>query len=491
MDTDTDRVWRKKLRRIIIACCCFVFILLIPFFIIFIVQILKSRHIARLEMLGYPVGGNTVQKVFGRVVSPEKDGRKKFLEAVKKYVDSTEYDKFTELTLYTYPRFYKYAALEKYLKENEESFQLLEQALEYPELSIKYTAKKGCCIDSRESENLRHFFTLNKLKMYEAFIKHDYTQTLKYYRNMGRICSWLLYDYSWGDQYLNIKIMMEKIDIIREVLNTSLFNDKMLSEEIIRLQKMEVKLERWIEMISKNYPSLALSATPREIYDLYVCVWGASIKTRLFYFLNRDYDIYQAIKMFPESQKYVAQDYCDAIYFIGDYYNDCFPQNLSNIPVSFMNDLSSDCNLLSKIKWTLRATQVGIATELYRRKYGKHPEVSGKLAPEFLCIPVDPFSGDPLEYIINKDRFIKLIQMNKSIPSGMLFVTGNPDLIFSLEFSKPVSGYCIENKREQLKFEPCDRNAPVMLLLKYKAGGKCKTWCLFPVPSLLEPSRRD
>ena len=78
------------------------------------------------------------------------------------------------------------------------------------------------------------------------------------------------------------------------------------------------------------------------------------------------------------------------------------------------------------------AADAAIACERYRRRYGKLPERLEQLVPEFLPeVPVDPYSGQPLQYVVRDDEYLVYSVGSNRIDEGGLIAEGlDGDFVF-------------------------------------------------------------
>ncbi|HUT94290.1 MAG TPA: hypothetical protein VMY37_32825 [Thermoguttaceae bacterium] len=78
------------------------------------------------------------------------------------------------------------------------------------------------------------------------------------------------------------------------------------------------------------------------------------------------------------------------------------------------------------------AADAAVACERYRRRYGKLPEQLDQLVPEFLAkVPVDPYTGEPLQYVVRDDEYLVYSVGSNRIDEGGLIAEGlDGDYVF-------------------------------------------------------------
>ncbi len=82
-----------------------------------------------------------------------------------------------------------------------------------------------------------------------------------------------------------------------------------------------------------------------------------------------------------------------------------------------------------------RATDAVIGVERLRREKGRLPEKLDELVPKFLPqVPVDPFDGQPLRYVVRNDEYIIYSVGKDGVDNGgQGDEAGEPDLVFPVE----------------------------------------------------------
>jgi len=72
------------------------------------------------------------------------------------------------------------------------------------------------------------------------------------------------------------------------------------------------------------------------------------------------------------------------------------------------------------------AADAAIACERYRRRHGELPEKLDQLVPEFLPeLPVDPYTGEPLQYVVRDDEYLVYSVGSNRIDEGGLIGEDN------------------------------------------------------------------
>jgi hypothetical protein len=75
---------------------------------------------------------------------------------------------------------------------------------------------------------------------------------------------------------------------------------------------------------------------------------------------------------------------------------------------------------------TNRAADAALACERYRLEHGSLPEKLEQLVPEFLPEePIDPYTGEPLRYIVRDDEYLVYSVGSNGVDEGGLVADGN------------------------------------------------------------------
>ncbi len=305
-----------------------------------------------------------------------------------------------------------YQAAEKYLDENKELIQLLDEFGKYDKVSFDRKWEDGINMSIKHDIHLRQLTRINDARMLLAARSGNAAEVIRLFHATGNLRSQLTNEPLTICGMIGHYVESMRLKTLNQIMNSGMkFSIDELKGIIRDLEAADTELRENLRINMQSEAQQALTLRKELMMHDIPSNDPAQVVARIYFssWLVKPFDFWAANMDRNALMDCWVEFYRD----IGKNYYQLSQRNKegSRYPIAaFVSKMMlSSIHLIRQrvhvCNANQRALEILCAVELYHAKYQKYPDSIDQLAPEFLAqIPVDTFDGKPMRYLNGPDR---------------------------------------------------------------------------------------